>query len=204
MPRQLKCPKCGTVNTIADGGRPVCAACGFGGAPGAAPQAGAAPAAQPQWGAAPAGPAAWPAPQGGPAGYPAAQKTSGLAIGALICGIAALCVPYAGLLIGIAAIILGVVARGKIKKDPTQKGEGMALTGLILGIVGLVLWALVLIFFATLVASVLGMCAEDPTLCEDPNTGAPLVSGDGLRADALMFLAVLPVPGASRLALRLA
>jgi hypothetical protein len=32
MPRQMRCPKCKTVNTVEDGAKPVCSNCGFGSA----------------------------------------------------------------------------------------------------------------------------------------------------------------------------
>lgn len=34
MPRQVKCPRCSTINTVADGAKPICVNCGFG-SPGA-------------------------------------------------------------------------------------------------------------------------------------------------------------------------
>ena len=66
------------------------------------------------------------------------QKTSRLAITSLIAGILGLFVSYIGLL-PIAAIILGVISIKKIKKDPNLKGRGLAIAGLILGIIALVL-----------------------------------------------------------------
>jgi hypothetical protein len=63
-----------------------------------------------------------------PAYYP---RTSGMAIASLICGICALAC-YG--LPGIAAVILGHLARGQIKREPERYGgNGIATAGLILG-----------------------------------------------------------------------
>ena len=76
-------------------------------------------------------------------------KTSGLAIASLVCGVVGL---LCGLL-SIAAIICGHMSRSQIKKDPTLRGSGLALSGLILGYV----WLPVYIFIiATSVLIALG------------------------------------------------
>ena len=57
------------------------------------------------------------------------RKTNGMAIAALVTGIA-------GFLTGITsilAIIFGIVALNQIKKDPLQDGKGMAIAGIICG-----------------------------------------------------------------------
>ncbi len=57
-------------------------------------------------------------------------KTNGLAIAALICG----CVGFLLFIPGILGIIFGFIARGQIKKsNGQQKGDGMALAGIIVG-----------------------------------------------------------------------
>jgi len=76
----------------------------------------------------------------GPGGYQSA-KTSGLAIAALVCGIGQVLI---GILAGIPAIILGHMARSRIRQTGEQ-GAGMALAGLILGYIGLALTILVII-----------------------------------------------------------
>ena len=81
-----------------------------------------------------------------PAGYPTpgANKPQGLAIGALICGILSLvtalavCLWFLSIPLGVVAIILGVMAGGKAKRGEAG-GAGLAKTGMILGIVGIVL-----------------------------------------------------------------
>ncbi|HEX9554087.1 MAG TPA: DUF4190 domain-containing protein, partial [Streptosporangiaceae bacterium] len=68
----------------------------------------------------------------GGTGYPSMQ-TNGLAVAALICGVAQI---MAGPLTGIPAIILGHIARSRIRQTGEQ-GAGLALAGLILGYAGL-------------------------------------------------------------------
>ena len=65
------------------------------------------------------------------------QRTNGFAIGALVCGI----VPFFG---GIPAIILGHVARGQIRRNG-ERGDGMAIAGLVLGYLWVSLWALIIL-----------------------------------------------------------
>ncbi len=61
---------------------------------------------------------------------PPAEKTAGLAIGSLVCGIAGVLLGLPALL----AIIFGHLARRKIKKSQgALKGGGIALAGLVLG-----------------------------------------------------------------------
>jgi hypothetical protein len=65
---------------------------------------------------------------------PPAPKTNGVAIASLICGILG-CVPF---VTSLAAIILGVVGIGSARK--TGSGKGMAIAGIILGILGILIW----------------------------------------------------------------
>ena len=81
-----------------------------------------------------------------PIGYSSSSpaKSQGLAIGALICGILSLvtalavCLWFLSIPLGVVAIILGVMAGGKAKRGEAG-GAGLAKTGMILGIVGIVL-----------------------------------------------------------------
>ena len=77
------------------------------------------------------------APQGGPQGYvpPVAPRTSASAIMSLIFGILG-CVP---LLTSILAVIFGIVGI-RATRDPRYTGKGIAITGLILGILGILGW----------------------------------------------------------------
>lgn len=63
---------------------------------------------------------------------PQPQKTNGLAIASLVVSIIGCGV------LSILAIIFGHISRGQIKRDPSQKGDGMALAGLIIGYLGIV------------------------------------------------------------------
>jgi hypothetical protein len=83
-------------------------------------------------------------------GLPKGEKppASAAAVLALVCGIL-LCL---GPLTGIPAIIAGFIARRSAKKDPGNVGGGgMAVAGIILGIVNIIGWA-VYIFFAVILA----------------------------------------------------
>jgi len=70
----------------------------------------------------------------------AAQRTNGLSVAALICGL---------LGVSVVAVVLGHIARSQIRRDGGQ-GYGMALAGLILGYVwiglGVIIWIVVAIF----------------------------------------------------------
>jgi Domain of unknown function (DUF4190)/Domain of unknown function (DUF1707) len=74
--------------------------------------------------------------------YPAPQPpTSGVAVASLICGIAEF------FTLGIAAVpavILGHVARTNIKRTG-ERGDGLAIAGLVLGYLGIACWALFLV-----------------------------------------------------------
>jgi len=151
-------------------------------------------------------------------------KTSGLAIAALVCGIAGLCTGGLG---GIAGIILGIVAMVKVKRSAGQlKGKGLAVGGIIAGILSILLWAVMIVggLAVALMAphSRPGMVSTDsPTAAEssDENLSEPggafkalqaaiqsrnfrrlaeLSRGDGLTEDAWreMFNSPeKPVPG---------
>jgi hypothetical protein len=93
-----------------------------------------------------------------PQGYDSPQyagmpKTEGMATGALVCGIlSALCgvIGFCGIVIGPIAIILGIVARRRIRESGgLTKGDGLALAGLVLGIIGTVASVGWIIAFAT-------------------------------------------------------
>lgn len=86
-------------------------------------------------------------------GLPKGEKppASTAAVVALVCGIL-MCL---GPLTGIPAIIAGVVARGAIKKDPANVGGGgLAIAGIVLGILNLLGWAAYFVLFV--LAALLG------------------------------------------------
>ena len=78
-----------------------------------------------------------------PVGYqaPGPNKPQGLAIGGLVCGIIALlsfCFWPVAIPLGIVAIVLGVIGQNKAKAGEAG-GEGLAKTGMILGIAAVAL-----------------------------------------------------------------
>lgn len=72
-------------------------------------------------------------------GYATYDKPKGLAIAALVLGILSLVafwMPILGALLGLVAIILGAVALSKVKKG-TAGGRGLAIAGVVTGVLGL-------------------------------------------------------------------
>jgi hypothetical protein len=80
------------------------------------------------------------------AGAVVERKKSGKAIAALVLGILSLLI--AGIILGVVAVVLGVMARKEIAADPNREGDGMALAGIITGAIGTVL-AVVLLALGT-------------------------------------------------------
>ncbi|MFH1583658.1 MAG: DUF4190 domain-containing protein [Actinomycetota bacterium] len=80
------------------------------------------------------------------------DKASGRAIAALVLGIAAVtigCCFYLNILLGPAALIVGILEYSAINRGKASiKGKGFAITGIILGIIGISL-GLFSIFFMT-------------------------------------------------------
>lgn len=74
-----------------------------------------------------------------------AQPTSGLAIGAMICGIAEI---FTLGFAAIPAVILGHLARAQIRQTG-ERGDGMAIAGLVLGYLGIAGWLLVILAIAS-------------------------------------------------------
>jgi hypothetical protein len=74
----------------------------------------------------------------GPGGYslPAASTTSGAAVTSLVCGLL-MCIPFLTGAIAILTGIIGVISTGK----PTVKGRGMAIAGIILGLISIAGWS---------------------------------------------------------------
>jgi len=68
-------------------------------------------------------------------GYPAyAPPTNSLAIASLVCGLSQFFAPF---IAGIPAIVCGHVARSQIRRTG-ERGDGMAMAGLVLGYIGVV------------------------------------------------------------------
>lgn len=85
-------------------------------------------------------------------GYYAAPQQNKKALWSMITGIVSivgLCCTFGGL-IGILAIILGVIGRGEIaKSNGTQTGAGMAIAGIATGAVALLAVVVIVVLFAT-------------------------------------------------------
>ena len=94
-----------------------------------------------------------PAGDGGPAGYGAVggpPPRNGLGVAALVLGIAAVVFCWTvvgGVVLGIIAIILGIVGRGRVGRGEATN-RGVTITGLVLGIVGLLLGILFGVLYA--------------------------------------------------------
>jgi hypothetical protein len=98
----------------------------------------------PGWGRGPAmppGTMAFRVPPGPPA---ITDTTNGMAVASLVCGLAQL---FSFGLTAIPAIILGHSARGQIRRTG-QRGDGMAVAGLVLGWLGIAFFALIVIGIA--------------------------------------------------------
>ena len=69
------------------------------------------------------------------------RRSSGLAIAALVCGVLALLSSWTvigGILLGLIAVVLGIVALSRVKRG-LAAGRGMAIAGIVTGILGTVL-----------------------------------------------------------------
>ena len=86
-------------------------------------------------------------------GYPSAQPLPrGLAISSLVCGLLALvtfCLPLLPVLFGFVALGLGVAAIGRVRQGRAG-GQGMAVTGMVSGGVGVFLGVMVLMALVSL------------------------------------------------------
>ena len=93
----------------------------------------------PPTGPAPTGPVSYQVPP------PGAQASQGMAIGSLVCGIASIaffCVWWLSIPLGIVAVVLAVMAKGKIARGEAG-GAGLAKAGMICGIIGAALSLLI-------------------------------------------------------------
>jgi hypothetical protein len=76
---------------------------------------------------------------------PPTAPTNGMAIGALVCGLAEI---FTLGFAAIPAVILGHLARAQIRRSG-ERGDGMAIAGLVLGYLGLAGWLLIIITIAS-------------------------------------------------------
>jgi hypothetical protein len=96
----------------------------------------------------PASPPAWPGTP--PPPQPAWQgpKFSGMAIASMVCGILSItCTGFLGIVLGPTALGLGLTGRKAIAgSNGWKKGDGMAIAGIVTGVIGIVLSIVYLIF----------------------------------------------------------
>ncbi|MFD0960825.1 DUF4190 domain-containing protein [Paenibacillus chungangensis] len=85
--------------------------------------------------------------------YP--PKTNGKAITALVLGILAIIIPYLGFIIGIVAIIFASLAFKEIKQRQEQ-GRGLAIAGLVCGIIGTAIYAVIILIFVVAIVAFSG------------------------------------------------
>ncbi|MBP2001235.1 hypothetical protein J2Z69_002278 [Paenibacillus shirakamiensis] len=82
-------------------------------------------------------------------------KTNSKAIPALVLGILAVVIPYIGLIIGIIAIVFARLSLKEIRATGEQ-GKGMSIAGLVCGIVGTAMYAIILVILIIAVLFVSG------------------------------------------------
>jgi hypothetical protein len=70
------------------------------------------------------------------------EGRSGKAIGSLVCAILGML--FAGVVLGLVAVVLGVLARRDIAARPRLRGSGMAMAGIVIGAIAFVLAAVLL------------------------------------------------------------
>jgi len=77
---------------------------------------------------------------------PAAAKPNQLALWSMITGMISL-IPCCMGILGAVSVVLGIVALSQIKKNPQQTGSGFAITGIVLGIISLILAVILTLIF---------------------------------------------------------
>jgi hypothetical protein len=87
---------------------------------------------------------------------PYSPPTNGKAIASMVLGILSVIIPYIGIILGIIAIVLSRISVKEIQLRGEQ-GRGLAITGLVCGIIGTALYAIIIaivvIIFAFAVSS---------------------------------------------------
>jgi len=84
------------------------------------------------------------------------QSYNGFAITSMVLGIVGIVTFCFGIVLGILAVIFGAVALNGMAKSRNPEGKGMAVTGLVLGIIEAAGWALWYLFFFLAVAGAAG------------------------------------------------
>lgn len=105
-------------------------------------------------------PASYPQPPGHQYQFPPSsseRRTEFMAIISLVCGVASMLLIFPGCCCygafispvpGVAAVVLGILARGKIREDPVHlTGDSFALVGIVTGGIGVAAFIVYLIFY---------------------------------------------------------
>ena len=82
---------------------------------------------------------------------PGSAGSNGKATAALVLGICGLVV--CPLICSVLAIIFGKQAQSELALNPAQSGEGMAKAGFIMGVIGLALYGVLLVFYIIIIAA---------------------------------------------------
>lgn len=89
-----------------------------------------------------------------------APQKKGMAIAGMILGIGSIILfwlSWIALIIGIVGLVLSIIGLNKAKKDPANYGgRGMAIAGIICSVIGILIVVIMLVFLATLFASLMG------------------------------------------------
>jgi hypothetical protein len=94
-------------------------------------------------------------------GYAAKPSTNGMAIASLVLGLVGfLTCGYTFFIAPVLAVVFGVKGRRQIR-ETGQQGDGMALAGIILGVIGLVISAGIVIFIIAVIVSGAGSTSVD-------------------------------------------
>jgi len=99
-----------------------------------------------------------PAGYGPPGGYPAAPARNGFGTTALVLGILAIVTSITvvgGVLLGVLAVIFGLLGRGRARRGEATNG-GLALAGVITGVIGILLAGALIAFGASILNSKAG------------------------------------------------
>ncbi|WP_438496991.1 DUF4190 domain-containing protein [Paenibacillus sp. IHBB 3054] len=77
---------------------------------------------------------------------PPPAQTNGKSIASLVLGILSIVAPYIGLVFGIIAIILSAISLKEIRTR-YEEGRGLAIAGLVCGIVGTIIYTILILLF---------------------------------------------------------
>ncbi len=82
--------------------------------------------------------------------------TNGKSIAALVLGILSIITPYIGLLFGIIAIIMSAISLKEIR-NRYEGGRGLAIAGLVCGIIGTIIYALLILLLVIFIFAAFNM-----------------------------------------------